>query len=304
MMSQKSDVRPAGAAIPASLQAGTKRAASSLFFVTLRNGRVRVGALIILPLIAMALLAGVIAPQDPLLIHADAAFTAPGHGGYLLGSDEYGRDVLSRLLYGARISLRVAIASVLIAASGGILLGLLAGYYGGWVDVAIMRATDVMLAFPPILLAIAVLAFLGNSQTNLILTIGILYMSRFVRVVYSAVNGVKHHEYVASARIVGASDGRIIRTAILPNVLAPILVQVSLSLGFAILLEAGLSFLGLGAPPPTPSWGVMLASGRDYMDTAPTLVVWPSLAVALVVIAFNFLGDGLRDALDPQLRRS
>jgi ABC-type dipeptide/oligopeptide/nickel transport system permease subunit len=263
--------------------------------------RVQVSGGLLLVLVAIAILAPALSPYDPLQMNPPARMRPPG-AGYLLGTDEYGRDVLSRIVWGARISLGVGAAAVALAAAGGVSLGLLAGYFGGLVDSLIMRLMDVVLCFPPILLGIAVVGFAGRSFVNLILVLGLLFIPRFARVIYGSVQSVKQNQYVEAARAVGGGHVYIMRKDILPNIFAIILIQITLNFGFMILLEAGLSFLGLGTVPPTPSWGTMIASARDYMEIAPFLVVWPSLAVALTVLSFNLLGDGLRDALDPRLR--
>jgi ABC-type dipeptide/oligopeptide/nickel transport system permease subunit len=225
----------------------------------------------------------------------------PPGAGYLLGTDEFGRDVLSRIFWGTRISLAVGAAAVALAMAGGVSLGLLAGYLGGLVDPLIMRLMDVILCFPPILLGITMVGFAGHSLVNLVLVLGLLFVPRFTRVIYGTVQSVKQNQYVEAARAIGCGHFFIMRKHILPHIFSIIIIQITLNFGFMILLEAGLSFLGLGTLPPTPSWGTMIASARDYMEIAPLLVVWPSLAVALTVLAFNLLGDGLRDALDPRL---
>jgi len=271
--------------------------------VVWRNNRVRFGASGLILLGLLALLANVIAPADPVKMDYVRTFRGPGQDGFILGSDEFGRDVLSRLLYGARVSLRVSVLAVALSTVVGVFLGLLAGYFGAWFDTIIMRAMDVLLCFPPVLMAIAILTFLGNSERNLIIAIAILFTPGFVRIIYSSVATLKHEEFVQAARSIGATSMRILFTAILPNVLSPVLVRVSLALGSAILLESGLSFLGLGTVPPTPSWGVMLSGGRAFMSHDFWLVVWPSLTVAFAILCTNILGDGLRDALDPRLRR-
>jgi len=269
----------------------------------LRNTRVRLGLLGVFALVFVALFAGWIAPNDPTKMDYMHAYASPGQNGFILGSDEYGRDVLSRLLYGARVSLQSSVLAIVLSTVIGVGLGLLAGYFGGIVDAIIMRAMDVLLCFPPILLAIALLTFLGNSQTNLIIAMTALFVPGFVRVIHASVRMVRHEEYVVAARSLGATSTRIILTAVLPNILSPILIRASATLGAAILLESGLSFLGLGSVPPTPSWGIMLSSGRTFMTHQMWLLVWPSVAVAFAILVANLLGDGLRDALDPRLRR-
>jgi len=266
----------------------------------LRNPRVRGAGFVIVLLILVALAARWITPHDPYRQYAGQVLKPPS-AQFWLGTDDFGRDMFSRIIWGAGISLQVAAVSVTIAGTLGTLFGLMAGYFGGALDTVIMRFFDVMLSFPTVVLALAIVAFLGNSIPILILTIGIAYTPTFARVVHGAVLSVKHNEYIDAGRVVGASDWRIICTAILPNIMAPIIVQMSLSAGFAILVESGLSFLGLGVAPPTPSWGQMISTARGYMEQMPTLVIWPSIAVATTVLAFNMLGDGLRDALDPRL---
>ena len=268
---------------------------------TLKNPRVSLSLIVILLMTLVAILAPVLAPYDPLEQDYISNLSGPTEE-HLLGTDEFGRDVLSRLIYGARVSLMVAALSVAIALGLGTFLGLTGGYLGSWWELIAMRGSDVLLSLPPILLAMAAVAFLGSSLFNLTLIIGVLYTPRFARVVHAAVVREKNQDYVEAQRALGARTPRILTLGILPNVIAPIMVQASLSLGFAILLEAGLSFLGLGAPPPQPSWGNMIATARGYMRQAPLLVIWPSITIALIVLAFNTLGDGLRDSLDPRLR--
>jgi peptide/nickel transport system permease protein len=265
-----------------------------------RNPRVVVSALILLIIAVASFGAPFFAPYSatqPL----DMPLLPPGEK-YLLGTDDFGRDAFSRLLYGGQVSLGVSVASVAIATVIGVWLGLVAGYYRGWADTLIMRGMDLLLSFPTIVLAIAIVSALGINLRNVIIVIAIVYIPRFVRVVYGSTLGVRESEYVMAARVVGAGDGRILRTAILPNVTATILVQTSLSLGFAILVETGLSFLGLGAQPPTPSWGNMVSAARNVMEMSPWLLIAPSAAIGLTILALNTLGDGLRDALDPRLR--
>ncbi len=257
-----------------------------------------------LPLLTVLILLAFGAPllgHDPNRVNPRVKVQGPS-AAYLLGTDEFGRDILSRLAYGARITLIVAGASVLLAALGGTILGAVAAYAGRGLEAVVMRAMDGMLCFPPILLAIFVVTFLGPSLLNLILVIGVLYIPRFTRVVHSSTLAIRELEYVESARSLGASTSRIIARAILPNILAPILVQASLAAGHAILMESGLSFLGLGPPPPTPSWGRMVEQSGRFMQLSILPLLWPSAAISITVLAFNLLGDGLRDLLDPRLR--
>jgi peptide/nickel transport system permease protein len=221
-----------------------------------------------------------------------------------LGTDSFGRDTLSRILYGARSSLLIAALAVLAAGTAGTLGGVLSATYRGAVDWAIMRFTDLVLAFPPLILAIAAVTFLGPGLVKLALVIAVLYLPSFARLAYSSALAVTHQEYLEAARAQGGSIWHQIRRHILPNIASPIIVQCSLSLGFAILVESGLSFLGLGVPPPAATWGRMVSESRKDMEQVPLLLVWPSLAIALAIGSFNMLGDGLRDAFDPRLRRS
>jgi peptide/nickel transport system permease protein len=272
----------------------------------LRDRIRRYGQIVIaFPLLAILVIGAAGAPilvsHDPNRLNPRAKVEPPSLT-HFLGTDEFGRDVLSRLAYGARITLLVAAASVLLAAAGGTLLGSVAAYAGRGVETVIMRTMDGMLCFPPILLGIFVVTFLGPSIVNLILVIGVLYIPRFTRVVHSSTLAIRELEYVESARALGASAVRIIGRAILPNILAPIFVQASLAAGHAILMESGLSFLGLGPPPPTPSWGRMVEQSGRFMQLSLLPILWPSAAISVTVLAFNLLGDGLRDLLDPRLR--
>jgi peptide/nickel transport system permease protein len=268
----------------------------------LHNPRITIGAAILLLLFLMAIFAPVLAPGDPVRQHPQQRL-APPSAVYPLGTDEFGRDLLSRLIYGSRVSLQVAFGSIAFAVLVGVTLGLVGGYFRrGW-ETATMRLMDVLLAFPPILLAIAVVAFLGPGVWNLIIVIGILYTPRFARLVHASTLSERTREHVEAARAMGARSPRILMRGILPNILAAIIVQISLSLGFAVLVESGLSFLGIGVRPPNPSWGLMIATGRGYMSQSVWPILWPSLAISLIILACNILGDGLRDTLDPRLRR-
>ena len=266
-----------------------------------RYGQVVIAIPFVATLTFSALGAPLFMSHDPNRLDPRAKVEPPSYT-HLLGTDEFGRDILSRLVYGARITLVVAGASVLLAVAGGTLLGSVAAYAGRGVETVMMRTMDGMLCFPPILLGIFVVTFLGPSITNLILVIGVLYIPRFTRVVHSSTLAIRELEYVESARALGASAVRIIGRAILPNILAPIFVQASLAAGHAILMESGLSFLGLGPPPPAPSWGRMVEQSGRYMQLSLLPILWPSAAISLTVLAFNLLGDGLRDLLDPRLR--
>jgi peptide/nickel transport system permease protein len=258
------------------------------------------GAAIILVTVIMAVLAPLIAPYEPSS-QAHRRLLTPSTQ-YLMGTDELGRDTFSRIVYGARVSLQVGAIAVLIALGLGTTLGMLGGYYGGRLDDWLMRLVDIMFAFPGLVLAIVIAGLLGPSRTNAMIAIGIVYAPAFARVVRGTVLSVKSEPYMESARVVGASDGRVIWRHVVPNILAPLIVMVTVYLSQAILSEAALSFLGLGTQPPEPSWGGMLNAARTYMELSPWMAIFPGAAIMLVVLGFNFLGDGLRDVLDPRLR--
>jgi peptide/nickel transport system permease protein len=259
------------------------------------------GLFIVLVLIFFAIFAPFIAPHDPIVGQLSLRHNAPS-AEYLFGTDSQGRDVLSRVLYGAKISIEIGLISVGIALIFGITMGVLAGYYGGVIDIIVMRIVDIMLAFPTILLALAIVTILGPSLTNAMIAVGVVNIPKFARIVRSSVLSVKENEYIEAAISIGCTDFEIITKHILPNCLAPILVQSTLTIGTAILEAAGLSFLGLGAQPPMAEWGSMLADSRGYMRQAPWSVMYPGLAIMVTVLGFNLLGDGLRDALDPRLK--
>ena len=261
------------------------------------------GGLLVLAVTLMAVFAPVVAPYDPVALNPPARLQGPSTE-HLVGTDQYGRDTFSRIVYGGRVSLTVAFASVALAALVGGFLGLLSGYYRGWLDALIMRVTDVLLSFPAILLAIALLAFFGSGILNLVLAIGIIYTGPFVRVTRAAVFTVREELYVEAGRALGARDGRVLAAAIIPNAAAPLIVETTLRLAYAILAEASLSFLGLGVQPPAPSWGQMIADGRSFLALSPWATVAPGLAIMVTVLGFNLLGDALRDALDPRLSKS
>lgn len=259
------------------------------------------GAAIILVFVIGALFAPYLAPYGPDETNFIKARRGPS-AEHWLGNDELGRDLLSRLIYGAQISGRIGIIAVAIGLVFGVPLGLLAGYYGGWVDSGVMRLTDVLLSFPSTLLAIGMVAILGPGLNNAIISVGVVAIPVYIRLVRASAMSVKENDYVAAARALGASDARIMWRHVLPQCLGPILVQSSLQIATAILAAAGLGFLGLGAPPDVPEWGTMLAKGRTYIFSAPHLTMYPGLAIMLVVMGFNLLGDALRDVLDPRMR--
>jgi len=260
-----------------------------------------VGLGVVVFFIAVALLAPVLAPYDPIATSWSAVRKAPS-ATHWLGTDEIGRDVLSRVIFGSRASLLAGVVSVSIALAFGVPIGLAAGYLGGWIDALISRMTDAMLACPFLILAIALAAFLGPSLTNAMIAIGISATPIFIRLTRASVLQVKVEDYVEAARAVGNSPLRIALRHILPNVVPPLIVQATLAVAAAIIAEAALSFLGLGQQPPAPSWGSMLNTAKNYIDNAPWMAVWPGLSIFVIVLSFNLLGDGLRDAFDPKSR--
>jgi peptide/nickel transport system permease protein len=274
----------------------------STWRMMMSNMRIAIPGFILLVIIVIGVIGPWITPHDPLAQNIADRLQGPSST-YFFGTDEYGRDLFSRILHGSQNSLIIAFGAVTLATIGGVLFGLIGGYFGGIWEIVTMRTVDVLLTFPPILLAIVVVAFLGSSIPNLIFVIALLYMTNFARITFGSVVQVKQRDYVEAARVIGATSPRILRTAVLPNILAPIFVQISLSIGFAILIESGLSFLGLGTPLPEPSWGNMIGMGRGYMTHTGWYVFWPALIISITILCCNTLGDGLRDTLDPRLRR-
>ncbi|TMF25746.1 MAG: ABC transporter permease [Chloroflexi bacterium] len=264
--------------------------------------RVTVGVLLVALLFLIALLSPVISPHDPLATDPDNSYLRPLSPGHLLGSDELGRDLLSRVLWGARVSLPVAFVAVAVGLVAGGLIGLTSGYAGGLVDLLLMRLMDALLAFPGLILAIAIVAALGPGLRNAMIAIGIVAVPVYARLVRAVVLQLKEMEFVVATRSLGANPARLIVAHFIPNLLNPIIVQVSLSAGFAMLAEATLSFLGLGAQLPTPDWGQMISSGASFLTNDPWLAIVPGAAISVTVYSFNLLGDSLRDALDPRLR--
>ena len=259
-----------------------------------------IGLTIIGVVVVVAIAAPLLAPADPTAQLARRLLEPSGT--HLMGTDELGRDVFSRILFGSRISLYVGLVSVSLAVVLGVTTGVISGYFGGHLDTLVMRFADVILAFPALVLAIMIAGLLGANLTNAMLAIGLVYAPQFARVARGSVLTVKSEPYIDAARLSGSTNARIIVRHVMPNVVAPLIVMATLSLSTAILTEASLSFLGLGAQPPEPSWGTMLNTGRRVMELAPWVVIFPGLAIMLVVQGFNFFGDGLRDALDPKLR--
>ena len=272
----------------------------NVFRKLLRHPSATIGASIILFFVIVAILAPFIATHDPM--QAEIAKRLKGQSGeHYLGTDGTGRDVFSRIVYGSRISLKVGFIAITFSLGFGTLFGAIAGYFGGWLDNLIMRVMDMMLAMPSILLAMVIVTILGQSLTNAIIAVSIVYIPQYARILRASVLKVRELDYVTAAKVIGASDIRILVTTVLPNCLAPLIVQATLGIGAAILDAAGLSFLGLGAEVGVPEWGAMLNENTKYIRKAPLAVTAPGIAIFLIVLGFNLLGDALRDALDPQI---
>ena len=267
-----------------------------------RNRGAVFGLGVLAVIVLMSIFAPVLAPYDPVAQGVGPALQRPSLE-HWAGTDSFGRDLLSRIIYGARIALVVGVVSVALAMLIGVTLGLAAGYYGGWLDVVVMRVMDGLFAFPIIILAIAMMAIMGFGVLNVIIAVAVGFIAPFARVTRADVLAVKEEPYVEAARLAGVSGPAIILRHVLPNVMAPIIVQAALRVSGAIITEAGLSFLGLGPPPPNPVWGSMIAEGRNFIVMAPHVSTFPGIALMLAIIGLNLLGDGLRDTLDPRLRR-
>ncbi len=268
----------------------------------LRHRLAMFGAAVLVIVIVMGIFGPAISPYDPNGMDFADRFAGPSLE-HWMGTDDFGRDIFSRIIVGARVSLQVGLVAVSVATIFGTALGLIAGYSTRLTDEVIMRAMDVLYAFPAILLAIAIMAALGKGIGNAMIAIGIVYIPIFARIARGAVLGIRNEEFIIAAKALGAGDLRILLAHVLPNVLSPIIVEITLSLAFAILAEAALSFLGLGTQPPDPSWGRMLSEGRAFYRQSGWMAFFPGFAITLTVMGFNYLGDGLRDALDPKLRR-
>lgn len=289
--------------VPATLSAGAKSTGpvKDAFHRLTRNPGAVAGGFVLIVMVLLAAFAPIVAPYDPIKQDSQAIRAAPSRD-HLFGADTFGRDVFSRVIYGGRKSLPIGLIAVGIAAIAGVSFGLLAGYRGGWVDALVMRAVDLMLAFPGILLAMAIVAILGTSLVNLMLAVGIAAIPDYTRVVRGTTLSAREAEYVTAARVAGARDRVVMFRHILPNILAPIIVLVTLGIAGAIILGSTLSFLGLGIQPPEPEWGNMLSDGRSMMRHFWWVSFFPGLAIMITVLSINLLGDGLRDALDPRLR--
>lgn len=286
-----------GTTVPPAVARGrVRRGPMSRLF---RNRAAVGGGVVVLAAALVGLLAPLLAPYDPLRVDLSAAWDGPG-ARHLLGADELGRDILSRIIYGSRTSLEIAVVGVTIALALALLIGPPAGFYGGWVDRVLMRLVDVMLAFPSILLAIVIIAIISPGSLSTMLAVGISSVPTFARLARGSTLSLRNEEYVTAARAVGATDGHIIGAHILPNLVTPLIVQSTLRLSTMVLTAAGLSFIGLGVQPPYPEWGAMMSQARSVIREAPFGILFPGLALMLVVLGFNLLGDGLRDALDPR----
>ncbi|OHV85415.1 ABC transporter permease subunit [Ensifer sp. LCM 4579] len=284
------------------------RLAEFWFYFSENRGAV-IGLVFFLFLVVLALAAPLVAPHDPTIQFRQSVLLPPfwqegGRLEFLLGTDAVGRDMLSRLIYGTRFSLFVGVIVTTLSLTGGILVGVVAGYFRGWVDTFIMRIMDIILAFPSLLLALVLVAVLGPGLTNAMIAIALVFQPHFVRLTRAAVMAEKTRDYVVAAKVAGAGHLRLMFKTILPNCMAPLIVQATLSFSSAILDAAALGFLGMGAQPPTPEWGTMLAEAREFILRAWWVVTLPGLAILLTVLAINLMGDGLRDALDPKLKRS
>lgn len=266
-----------------------------------KNKMAIVGLVIVIVLVIIAVLANVIIPYDYGYQDTGALLQPPGKG-HLLGTDNLGRDILSRLIYGTRLSMKMGLLSVLLAAALGTFLGSIAGYYGGLVDDIIMRFLDIYQSIPGLVMCVALAAVLGPGLNNSILAVGITTMSGYARMIRGSIMQVKGMEYIEAATAINASDRRIILKHIMPNAISPLIVQMTMGIGGAILMASTLSYIGLGAQAPMPEWGSMLAAGRSYMRDYGFIVIFPGLMIMICVLAFNLLGDGLRDALDPRLK--
>src|SRR6185312_2279371 len=286
-----------------------RRVLAEFWFYFAENRGAVIGLWVFVALVLVAIFAPLLAPHEPYLQYRDAVLVPPvwqegGRSAYLLGTDAVGRDILSRLIYGARYSLFIGIVVTTVAMFCGILIGVIAGYFRGWIDTAIMRLMDIILAFPSLLLALVLVAVLGPGLINAMIAIALVYQPHFVRLTRAAVMAEKSRDYVVAAKVAGAGPLRLMFRTILPNCMAPLIVQGTLSFSNAILDAAALGFLGMGAQPPTPEWGTMLAEAREFILRAWWVVTLPGIAILVTVLAINVMGDGLRDALDPKLKRS
>ncbi|WP_454285889.1 ABC transporter permease subunit [Rhizobium arsenicireducens] len=294
---------------PVSTAALRRQMLAEFWFYFSENRGAVIGLFVFIAIVLIAIFAPLVAPHSPFQQYRDATLLPPawlegGNMSFLLGTDPVGRDILSRLIYGAQYSLFIGVFVTTLSLTTGILIGVIAGYYRGWIDTVIMRLMDIILAFPSLLLALVLVAILGPGLTNGMIAIALVLQPHFVRLTRAAVMTEKSRDYVTAARLAGAGPIRLMFRTILPNCMAPLIVQATLSFSNAILDAAALGFLGMGAQPPAPEWGTMLAEAREFILRAWWVVTFPGLAILITVLAINLVGDGLRDALDPKLKRS
>lgn len=275
------------------------RSLGSILRAATANRGAKLGLFLVIVLVFLAIFAPVVAPYDPDMMGAGMALSPPG-GGYLFGTDEFGRDIFSRVIYGARLTIQVGVIAVGISLTVGTLTGLVAGYARGWTERILMRLVDVLFSFTETLIALAAVAVLGPSLTNAMIAVGIAAIPFYARVAYSVTLVERNRAYFDAAYVAGAGHLRLIFVHLLPNIIPPLIVVATLGVSSAVLAAAGLSFLGLGAQPPSPEWGAMLSAGRDYFNQAPWIMIYPGVAIMVAVLAFNLLGDGIREALDPR----
>lgn len=276
---------------------------ASIWMRLKKNKLAMAGLCLLLAMVLIAVFANVIANYDTMAIDQNQSIRLQGPSKeHIMGTDQFGRDVFARIIHGSRISLSLSVIAMSLAVAIGAIIGSIAGYYGGKVDNVLMRLMDILLAIPPMLMSISIVAALGQSMVNLLIALSIAYIPVFARVIRSSILSIKDQEFIEAARSCGSSNARIIFKHIIPNAIGPIIVQATLAMGATILIIASLSFMGLGVKPPEPEWGTMLYEGRDFLKQAPYLVLFPGGAITLAVISLNLLGDGLRDALDPRLR--
>lgn len=266
-----------------------------------RNIPATIGLVLILLLLALSFAAPLISPYDPIEQDLSMALNTPS-AEHIMGTDYLGRDVFTRLLYGGRLSLTIGFLAVALGLGIGLPLGAASGFFGGWVDIVVQRIADILLSFPSFLLALTLVALLGVGVRNVIISVGIMAIPTFIRLVRASVLSIRQQLYVEAARSVGASDARIITRHVLPNAMVPVIIQASLNLGYAISTAAGLGFLGLGVQPPTPEWGMMLGEARNYIFSHPYMITFPGLIIFVAIVGLNLIGDGLREALDPRLK--
>ncbi len=283
-------------------EADQDRFIKGVLYIFRRSRVAAVGLVLVVAMMLVAILAPYLAPHDPLGVDLSIRRIPPGSEGHLLGTDHMGRDLLSRIIWGSRVSLQVGVVAVGIGIVAGTALGLIAGFYRGLLETVIMRVIDIMICFPTLLLALAIIAVLGPHMTNTMIAVGVTFTPRFARIVRASVLSIREREYVEAARAIGMNNFRILTRHVLPNALSGMIVFATLSVGSAILIEASLSFLGLGVPPPSPTWGNIVADGRRFLLPSPWISITPGIVIMLTVLGFNFFGDGLRDALDPRLR--